>query len=177
MAGLFTGLRRAFGKERPPKEARQGIDPDDRILTFATLTDGSTMVATRRGLWLPDREERLLPWHRVIKALWGSGALTLIEGIEAPGGVLEEAPARSYRLAEPRRLPHTVRQRVEHSVGYSTHHELRPEGGVRIVGRRVAGQDGLTWYLVFDRGTDREDPQVAAQTAELLTRARAATGL
>jgi hypothetical protein len=179
--GRRPGLLRALRRERPPREALTGLLPDERVLTFATLPGGAVVVATRRGLWLPDREERLLPWHRINHARWRAGVLTLVEGAEVPDelpdGVLEDLPPRDYPLQVPRRLPQTVRQRVENSIGYSAHHDLHPSGGVRIVGRRVAGRDGLTWYVVFDAGTDRDDPLVRAQAEQFLAHARSVTGL
>lgn len=175
--GVVGRLRAALGRERPPREVTAGLDRDDRVLAWATLADGEVLVASRRGLWLPDEDGRPLPWHRVIKALWGGGTLTVVEGVEAPGGVLEERQPRAYRLRLPRRLPHVVRQRVEHSVGYSVHHGLAPAGGVHVVGRRVVGRDGLTWYLVYDAGTDRDDPLVRGQAEQYLAQARESTGL
>jgi hypothetical protein len=47
---------------------------------------------------------------------------------------------------------------------------------VHVVGRRVPGQDGLTWQLVFDPGTDRSDPLLRAQADQLAAEARADTG-
>lgn len=175
---------RALRRERPPGDALAGVPHDDRVLAWATLDDGGTALATRHGLWLPDRgDDRLLPWFRILHATWRDGVLTLVEatpGEDAgePGpGVMVALPPRRYRLAVPRRLPFTVRQRVQHSIGYSEHHDLDPSGGVYVVGRRVAGRDGLTWYLVFDAGTDLDDPLRRAQADEFLGQARAATGL
>lgn len=173
----LPGVLRALARERPPREALRGVSPDDRVLAWATLDDGQTLLATRHGLWLPDRDERLLAWYRIVRATWRSGVLSLVEAEERGAGVVAELPPRPYRLAEPRRIPHTVRQRVEHSIGYSAHHQVSPTGGVHVVGRRVAGRDGLTWYLVFDAGTDPDDPLVRAQADEFLRQGRASTGL
>ena len=58
------------------------------------------------------------------------------------------------------------------SVAYTAHHPL-PGGGVRVVGRRVAGVDGAAWHVRYDDGTDAADPEVAASTAELVAEAAA----
>jgi hypothetical protein len=172
MPGLF-GSRGG----RPPREVLVGLPADDRVLAWATLDDGQTVLATRYGLWLPDRDDRLLPWYRIVRATWRNGVLALVETVEREPGVMVESPPRPYRLAEPRRLPHTVRQRVENSIGYSARHQLDPSGAVYVVGRRVAGRDGLTWYKVFSGDADPDDALVRAQAEEFLGQARAATGL
>jgi hypothetical protein len=170
-------LSRLWRRERPPAEAVRSLEPDERVLSWATLDDGSAIVATRHGLWLrgADGPERV-PWHLVDKAVWRDGTLTIVAAVDAGDGVLEEQPPRSARLAEPRDLPPTVRARVQRSIGYTRHHALRPAGGVHVVGRRVPGQDGLAWQLVFDPGTDRNDPLLRVQAARLADQARAETG-
>jgi hypothetical protein len=65
---------------------------------------------------------------------------------------------------------------VSGSVGWSSHYRLRPRGGVRVVGRRRPGQDLLDWQLVYDAGTDLDDPLVRAQADELLLSARRTVG-
>jgi hypothetical protein len=170
-------LGKLFRRERPPAEAIRGLDLDERVLSWATLDDGSAAVATQRGLWLPGPGGvELVPWHLLDKAVWRNGTLTVTAAVDHGDGVLEELPARAVRLAVPRDLPPTVRARVQRSIGYTRHHPLRPGGGVYVVGRRVPGYDGLTWQLVFDPGTDRNDPLLRAQADLLADQARAETG-
>jgi hypothetical protein len=170
-------LTRLFRRERPPDEALMPLDRDERVVSWATTDNGSTVVATPRGLWLPAAEgpERLA-WHLIDKAVWRDGTLTVTAAVDTADGVLDELPPRTVRLATPRDLPPTVRARVEQSIAYTNHHALRPAGGVRVVGRRVTGQDGLAWQIVFDAGTDRDDPTVREQVARLVQHARAETG-
>jgi hypothetical protein len=170
-------LSRLWKRERPPDEALRSLDPDERVLAWGTLDDGFAIIATQRGLWLPGPSgaERVL-WHLVDKAVWRDGTLTVIVAVDAGDGVLEEQPARSMRLAAPRDLPPTIRTRVQRSIGYTRHHALRPAGGVHVVGRWVPGQDGLVWQLVFDPGTDRNDPLLRVQAARLADEARVETG-
>ena len=67
-----------------------------------------------------------------------------------------------------------MRSRVTRSVAYTMHHPM-PVGGVRVVGRRISGVDGLSWAVRYDSGTPVDLPQVVSVTDELVEQARAAT--
>jgi hypothetical protein len=88
--------------------------------------------------------------------------------------VLIDAPVQSYLLLEPGELPDQVRTRVTRSVAYTAHHPL-PVGGVRVVGRRVSGVDGLSWAVRYDAGTPVDAEPVVQVTRELVTAAQGAT--
>jgi hypothetical protein len=163
-------------RERPPAAALAQLDRDERVVSWATAADGGAVVATQLGLWLPGGAERIA-WHLVDKATWRDGVLTVVAADDAGDGVLDELPARSVRIAIPRDLPQTVRVRVERTIVSTRHHRLPGGGGVRIVGRREPGRDGVAWQLVFDRGVDRDDPTVRAAAAEIVEQARSALGL
>ena len=76
-------------------------------------------------------------------------------------------------LLEPGELPDQVRTRVTKSVAYTTHHPLPSgAGGVRVVGRRVPGQNGLSWAVRYDSGTPVSLPAVVELTDELVATAR-----
>jgi hypothetical protein len=169
---------RLFRRERPPAAALAPLDRDERVVSWGSTPDGAAVVATPLGLWLPgpDAPERL-PWHLVDKATWRDGRLTVTPAVDAGDGVLDEQPPRSVRLATPRDLPQTVRVRVERAIAYTRHHRLPGGGGVRVVGRRVPGRDGVSWQLVFDTGVDRDDPAVRAAAAARVDEARAEIGL
>jgi hypothetical protein len=88
---------------------------------------------------------------------------------EAEGyAIMADDAAVEVVLSDPGDVPVRVRERVTRSVAYTRHHPLTPGGGVRVVGRRVPGADGLAWHVRYDEGTDREDPDVRAATAELV---------
>ena len=165
-------------RPRPPAEAVASLDRDERVVSWASTPDGGTVVATPLGVWLPGPAgaERIA-WHLVDKAIWRDGTLTLIAATDAGDGVLTEQPARSVRLSVPHDLPQAVRARVERSIAFTRHHRLPSGGGVRVVGRRAPGADGLTWQIVFDPGVDSGDPDVRAVAAGLVDRARAEVGL
>jgi len=170
-------LSRLLARRRPPAEAVRPLDRYERVVSWALADSGAAVLATQLGLWLPGADgPRRIPWQLVDKAVWRDGTLTVVAAEDTGDGVLAEQPPTSVRLAEPRDLPPTVRARVERSIGYSRHHRLEPAGGVRVVGRRVPGRDGLSWQLVFDPGTDEDDPLLRIQAERLVAQARAETG-
>jgi hypothetical protein len=75
----------------------------------------------------------------------------------------------SVTLLDPDKVPEQVRARVTKSVAYTSHHPV-PGGGVRIVARRVPGEDGLRWTARYDART----PAAPDVVAELVAAARAA---
>jgi hypothetical protein len=183
-----------------PADRRPPLDRDERVLAWAESVRG-VLVATNRGLWLPPAVgpaadpgvaaadpatgagavagSMRLGWHEIHKATWAGDRLAVI-----PARVVEELddyvvvadlPARNFTLADPGELPHQVRTRVTRSVGPSTHYPLAGRnGGVRVVARRISGQDGLTWTARYDPGIDHDDPLVRKATGELVAEARAA---
>ena len=151
---------------------------DERVLAWARLIDGRTVIATQHGLWLPaGAGMRQVPWHLIDKATWRGGVLEVVEADEVEPGVVEDRRPLPLTLAEPRDLPPVVRARVIRSVAYTAHHPLPAGGGVRVVGRRVSGQDGLSWVVRFDRGADRADPAMLAVADELVAQAKGLAGV
>ena len=145
-------------------------------MAWAAVAEDGALVATNRGLWVPERER--LGWHEIPKAARpGRGPLvTPAEVAEERSGytVLVDAPVLSFLLLEPGEVPDQVRSRVTRSVAYTMHHPM-PVGGVRVVGRRISGVDGLSWAVRYDSGTPVDLPQVVSVTDELVEQARAAT--
>ncbi len=168
---------RLFGrKPKLPAALRPALEADERVLAWAAVDDTRAVVATNRGLWLPDRGR--LGWHEIHKAAWSGRELriTPAEVAEERDGytVLVDAPVVAFLLLEPGELPDQVRTRVTRSVAYTQHHPL-PAGGVRVVGRRVSGRDGLSWAVRYDSGTPVEQPPVVQVTGELVDAARTLT--
>ena len=166
-----------FGRrEKPPAEAVAPLDRDERVVAWASTPDGGVVLATPLGLWLPGGSERL-PWHLVDKAIWADGRLTVTAAVDAGDGLLVEQPPTTVLVAVPRDLPQTVRVRVQRAIAYSRHFPLPTGGGVRVVGRRVAGRDGVTWQRVYDGGADPDDPAVREITDQLVAQARVEIGV
>ncbi|MGX6607762.1 hypothetical protein ACWKSP_37395 [Micromonosporaceae bacterium Da 78-11] len=169
-----------FLRRRPsiPAALKPPLEREERILTWAAISDTQLLVATNRGLWLPDG--RRLGWHEIHKAAWSGRELRLTPAEvarEREGyAVLVDGPVATYLLLEPGELPDQVRARVTRSVGYTSHHPLTV-GGVRVVGRRVSGQDGLSWAVRYDAGTPVELSKVVELTDELVAAARGATAV
>jgi hypothetical protein len=168
-------------RRRPklPADKRPPLEADERLLAWAWIGSdpgGPVVVATNHGLWLPDRER--LGWHEIHKAAWSGRELRItpaeVAEVRADYAVLIDAPVLSCLLLEPGELPDQVRTRVTRSVAYTSHHAL-PTGGVRIVGRRVAGVDGLSWAVRYDSGTPVDAEPVVRVTGDLVTAAQTAT--
>ncbi|MET0425746.1 MAG: hypothetical protein ABW046_17895 [Actinoplanes sp.] len=169
-----------FLKRRPklPSGLRPELRPDERILAWAAFGEDHALVATNHRLWLP--KGRQLGWHEIHKAAWSGRELRLTPAtvVEERDGyvVLEDAPVETFLLLEPGELPDQVRTRVTRSVAYTAHHPIPDAtGGVRVVGRRVPGRDGLSWSVRYDAGAQSFKNVVRELTDELVDAARAAT--
>ena len=167
-------------RRKPPAEATARLDRDERVVSWAPAS-GGIVVATPLGLWLPGVPDRL-PWHLIDKATWRDPVLTLVPAVDPGDGVLVEQPPRSVRLEQPRDIPETVRARIERAIAFTRRHPLPGaettgvRRGVRVVGRRVPGLDGVSWQVVFDAGVDRDDPAVRAAASAYVDQARAELG-
>lgn len=146
------------------------LDAGERRTAWGLTTAGDPVVATDVGLRVPGSVR--VDWPDVEKATWKRPVLEVLE-VAAVSGT-----GRRWRfeLAEEGELPETVRSAVTATVAWSTHVGLHPAGGVRVVGRRRPGRELLDWQLVFDRGTDVDDPAVQAQAQAVLADARRTIG-
>lgn len=169
---MFSWLR----KHKLPADQRPPLERDERIVAWAEAA-GDVVVATNRGLFLPGRDDRL-GWHEINKAVWSGRELvvTPAEVVEEKDGykVVVDLPIVRQLLLEPGELPHHIRTRVTRSVAYTSHHPV-DLGGVRVVARRVAGVNGLTWTVRYDPGTDADSAAVREATAQLVAQARSET--
>lgn len=163
---------RLFPRRRSVPEAVQALalPPGDRRVAWALTAAGLPVVATTSGLLVPGRP--LLLWRQVEKAVWARPVLRVREVAEVAGSGTEHV----LELTDEGDLPEVVRDRVTGSVAWATTARLSPDGGVRIVGRRVPDAEDLEWQLVFDEGTDPDDPLVRAQAEHALKAARRAIG-
>ncbi|HET6530728.1 MAG TPA: hypothetical protein VFH03_08965 [Actinoplanes sp.] len=181
-------------RRRPklPAEMRPPLESGERVLAWSPVGEagGPPLVATNRGLWLPDGQSRSaaenpggkttrrLGWHEIHKAAWSGRELRItpaeVAEVRPDYAVLIDAPVLVYLLLEPGELPDQVRTRVTRSVAYTVHHPL-PVGGVRVVGRRVSGVDGLSWAVRYDAGTPVDAEPVVQVTGELVAAAQGAT--
>lgn len=175
---LLDHVRRRFA--RPPEPVRAAVptsaDPDERVLTWGTLSRGQGwLVATSRGLRvvppevLPGEEPTLLRWHEVGHARWtgthdGGGSFAITPLTEVEPGVQAREPVVRHVLSDSGDLPAVVRKRVDQTVLVSRRALLPGGGGVLLVARRVPGQAAREWTVVFDDDTDRTDP-VAREAA------------
>jgi hypothetical protein len=163
-------------KPKLPAALRPALEPEERVLTWAPVGENQALVATNRGLWLPSGQR--LGWQEIHKAAWSGRELrvTPAEVAEERGDytVLVDGPVQAFLLLEPRDLPDQIRTRVTRSVAYTSHHPLTA-GGVRVVGRRVSGLNGLSWAVRYDANTPVTLDAVVELTDELVSAAKGAT--
>jgi hypothetical protein len=142
---------------------------DERRLAWGVTDSGTAVVATPTALLAGDL---VLPWNQVAKASWDQPVLTVSEVAEVEG----TGTAHRFALVEDDRLAEVVRAQVTSSVAWSDVRRLEPRGKVRVVARRVPGQDALLWQTVWLEGTDPSDPLLRAQAEELVAALRGTIG-
>ena len=124
---------------------------------FSVGREPSWIAATPRTLVLPGRR---VDWSTVAHAEWSDERSELrVDQLRTA----DSAP-ETHRLVldEPDRLPEVVRDGVTSSIVASRHTPVEGKAGVRVVARRVPGEDELLWQVVVDRGLDPDDPRVQA---------------
>lgn len=175
MGGMVAGMRRVLKRRRLDARLRPPLEPEERILAWASTTDERVVVATNRGLWLPEQPPRRIGWHEIHKVAWSGRELAVTAAVEVAAAdgyhVMADAPTVVCSLEDPGRLPEQVRNRVNRSIADTGHHALEGGGGVRVVARRVSGVDGLRWTVRYDPGTDADAPAIAAATDALVAAA------
>jgi hypothetical protein len=175
---LLDQVKRRFA--RPPEPVRVAVlastDPEERVLAWGTLArDEGWLVATSRGLrTVPPQvtsvaDAEVLPWHELAHAHWtattdGGGSFRVTPLAEVEPGVQARQPERRYVLTDAGDLPEVVRRRVDQTIVASQRSPLPGGGGVLLVARRIPGQAGREWTVVFDDDERRSDP-VAREAA------------
>jgi hypothetical protein len=155
---------------RPPLPADVTLDAEEHVVARAATADGTEVIATSHGLWLPGSPR--LGWHVISKATWEGNTLAVVaasvsetvDGVE----ILADDPVRHARLTEPGKVPEAVHRRVTGSIR-SRHHRELPGGGAWFVQRAVPGRDGVVLQVRPDPGTDAE--AVRRVTAQVARRA------
>lgn len=162
---LLDAVRRRFA--RAPEPVRAALPREEQALAWGTLArDAGWLVATARGLRRVGADgvagEPLL-WHEVGSATWtaaGAGGSFVVTPLaEVEPGVQVRMPAERHVLLEAGDLPVVVRRRVDQTVVASQRSPLPGRGGVLLVARRIPGQPGREWTVVFDDDAQRADPE------------------
>ena len=150
-------------------EAVRSLRLDERRLAWAVTDSGTAVVATPTSLLAGSV---VLPWTSIAKVSWEPPVLVLREVAE----VEDAGEQHRFVLAEDSRLAEVVRAQVTSSVAWSDVRRLEPRGKVRVVARRVPGQDALLWQTVWLEGTDPSAPLLRAQAEELVAALRGTLG-
>ncbi|TKJ16785.1 hypothetical protein [Blastococcus sp. CCUG 61487] len=177
---LLDVLRRRFA--RAPEVVRLALPAEEQALAWGPLVrDDGWLVATPRGLRRVGADgtaDEPLPWHEIGSATWtgagegGTFVVTPLAEVE-PGVQARLAPTR-HTLTEAGDLPAVVRRRVDQTVVASRRVPLPERGGVLLVARRVPGQPGREWTVVFDDDAQRADPAAREVARQRLAEAVAA---
>lgn len=156
---------------RVSRDVRRALDlaPGERVLAAGRTSDGTHVVATTQALHV---EGARLPYDKILKAVWRDEDATLeVWEPSLDGGRAE------ITLADPGRLPETVRERVQATVLVSRQVLLRGGRGVLITARRRTDVPDVRWTMLFDRGLDSQDPAVRAAADAALADLRHQTGI
>lgn len=151
----------------PPAVA--ALELTERRLAWGVTADGVALVATPSALQVG---AQLLAWTQIERVSWQPPTLSILEVAEVEGAGTRHA----WTIEQEHRLAEVVRTQVTSSVGWSDIRRLQPAGKVRVVGRRVPGEDALLWQLVFVEGTDAGDPRLREQAEAHVAALRASLG-
>jgi hypothetical protein len=141
--------------KRVPASVR-AVEVAERRLAWGVCADGTALVASPVAFYAGSSR---LPWVDIERAGWTAPVLTVVEAAEVEGA----GAVHIFEVVEDKQLAETVRACVLSSVVWSDRRSFGAAGSVRLVGRRVPGQEVLTWQQVWAPGTDRFDPAVRAK--------------
>ena len=155
-----------------PPDVRRVVGRGERAIAWGRDGQGAPVVVTPLALYVPSPSggSERLAFERIASVGWAQDVLVVTM-------VGPESRRLRIRLDEPGQVPPAVRERVTASIALSEHITLAANTGARITARRVSGQDGLTWNVVFDPGLDPADPRLRGLAEAAIAELRSSTGL
>jgi hypothetical protein len=160
-------MRLFHRRDEPPAEIVAQLPRDERVVSWADVRGGGTILASPAGLWWPDGDSaRLIGWQHITKATWHDGVLRVIEAEVLDDLLLVDRDPVSAELEVPRDLPPVVRKRVQANIVQS---DLLTIGDVtaRFVSRRIPGRDGVQWWARIESDTPDSEHARAVVSARL----------
>lgn len=162
-----------FRRSAVPDDVRAVLSAGERVLAWARDVSGRAVVASEQALYLPvasgGGSERLA-YRTIARAVWSDPLLEVVTA--AP-----EQRRYVVDLATPGEVPPTVRERVMSTILLSQRVPIDGSRGALITARRVPGDEGVAWSVVFDAGLDPADPALRASADAAIKTLRASTGL
>ncbi len=170
--GLFDKRRR----QSLPDATRRVVplDGGERVLAWAR-DEGTAayVVATTHHLALVDADARLVwnrPWHEVEAGTWqGDSGLLTVTWVD------HGAPSQ-WHVTEPSMIQPTLRERVQASVVLADEFRTAARRRVRVVIRQDLGTGEIIEQVIPGKGARLDDPAVAAEAAQRLSRLRSEIG-
>ncbi len=163
-------VRLPWRRRTLPPPLIAALDEDEHIQAVADLTDGTSLAASRFGLWhLSGEKASRVGWEAIAKARLTGSVLAVIPTRvvgEYPDGttVLADDVAHEYVLVARSALTDIVHSRVRRSVAASRHLP-HPGGGGWVVLRRIPGRDGVVTQFRLNPGADPAAPGLADAVA------------
>ena len=171
---LLDKVKRRFA--RPPEPVRVAVlasaDPDERVLAWGALVAGRRLARRHlaraagraaRGHLGRRRRGAALARDRlgeVARRPPTAAAASRSSGWPRSSRACRRGSRRSGTCStDAGDLPAVVRRRVDQTVVASQRSPLPGGGGVLLVARRIPGQPGREWTVVFDDDAQRSDPE------------------
>ena len=147
-----------FALQSKPWLPLVSLEKGERALVAREATTG-WVVATTRGLWLPDRGGlSRVGWESVDGASWDQDASVLV--VREAGAVGSRPRTWSGRMEDHRDLLLLIKEQVRATIVASRRVPIDATRGVTLVARRPPGSDRLTWAVSVDPGVDVADEGV-----------------
>jgi hypothetical protein len=154
-----------------PVELMAAIPKADRLLAWAAYRDGLIAVTDNNFVDTGELNPTLIPWSIALQARWEPPMLTLVTQVDSQS----VAATQTWTLAEPGKIPSSVRDRVTHTVVVDKAYNLPNAGNVRFVARRDG--ESVTWITVVDDLAPTQSAAGARDVAAALSELKSIFGI
>ena len=154
-----------------PKQLMEQISKSDRLLAWATHSDGLVAVTNRFLISIDSGTVKHIPWNLSLQARWDPPQMTLITQNVGE----QSAETRSWTLDEPGSVPLAIRDRVTAAVVIDRVRDLPNAGQVRFIARRNGKE--IEWTTVADDRVAAESVIGSKEVLDTLNELKSAFGI